>query len=508
MATRAAERLTTPLWESSSMPRFPKIESDLRVDVAIVGGGLTGLTAASLLTKAGLTVALLERGRCGAVDTGHTTAHLTMVTDTALAELVKRFGRDHAQAAWDAGLAALAQIDETIREHDIDCGFEWADGYLHQSLGEDGEAGEAMFRAEAAAAIELGFDVSYVSDVPWLGGPGVRYDNQARFDPRRYLAGLAGSLTGRGQIFELSDVQSFSASPLSLKANGNTVYCGDIIVATHNPVVGLASFFDASLFQTKLALYTSYVVAGSVPKGTVPDALFWDSSHPYRYMRIEKQQGQDLVILGGEDHKTGQAADTSARYERLENTMKQMLDRVEMSHRWSGQVIETPDGLPYIGRTAEHQYSATGFGGNGMTFGTLGAMMAVDAILGKPNPWTDLFDPSRKALTRGLWRYVKENADYPYYMIRDRFAGPETRDLRSVKRGQGKILERHGTKVAAYRDESGATLLKSATCPHLGCLVAWNDAERTWDCPCHGSRFTPEGDVIAGPAESPLPDPS
>ncbi len=142
-----------------------------------------------------------------------------------------------------------------------------------------------------------------------------------------------------------------------------------------------------------------------------------------------------------------------------------------------------------------------------MTFGTLGAMMAVDAILGRANPWTDLFDPSRKALARGLWRYVRENADYPYYMIRDRFAGPEARDLRSVRRGQGKILDRNGTKVAAYRDISGATILRSATCPHLGCLVAWNDAERTWDCPCHGSRFTPEGDVIAGPAESPLPDP-
>ena len=188
--------------------------------------------------------------------------------------------------------------------------------------------------------------------------------------------------------------------------------------------------------------------------------------------------------------------------------MKQMLDRVEMSHRWSGQVIETPDGLPYIGRTADHQYSATGFGGNGMTFGTLGAMMAVDAILGRPNPWTDLFDPSRKALTRGLWRYVKENADYPYYMIRDRFAGPGDAGPAIGQARAGEDPRSPRRKVAAYRDPSGAIMLKSATCPHLGCLVAWNDAERTWDCPCHGSRFTPEGDVIAGPAESPLPDPS
>jgi len=177
---------------------------------------------------------------------------------------------------------------------------------------------------------------------------------------------------------------------------------------------------------------------------------------------------------------------------------------IQLTHRWSGQVIETPDGLPYIGRMADHQYAATGFAGNGMTFGTLSAMMIADAIDGQENPWAELFEPGRSALRRGLWEYVKENADYPYYMLRDRFAGAEGRSVRAVRRGQGKVIEKNGEKVAAYRDSRGALTLRSAVCTHMGCVVGWNDAEGTWDCPCHGSRFTPQGDVLAGPAESPL----
>jgi Rieske Fe-S protein len=195
---------------------------------------------------------------------------------------------------------------------------------------------------------------------------------------------------------------------------------------------------------------------------------------------------------------------TTACYHRLERSLVALVPDVEIAHRWSGQVIETPDGLPYIGQTADHQYAATGFAGNGMTFGTLGAMIASDGILGRQNPWADLFEPGRAAIRRGLWDYIKENADYPYYLIRDRFAGAEGRSVRSMKRGQGKVIDRNGTAVAAYRDESGATTERSAICTHMGCVVSWNDAERTWDCACHGSRFKPNGDVIAGPAESPL----
>jgi Rieske Fe-S protein len=246
------------------------------------------------------------------------------------------------------------------------------------------------------------------------------------------------------------------------------------------------------------------VIAGRVSSGAVPDALWWDTSDPYHYLRVEPHQNFDVVIFGGEDHKTGQQDDTAASYRRLEERLTTIIPRVELTHRWSGQVIETPDGLPYIGQSADHQYAATGYAGNGLTFGTLAGIMISDAILGRSNPWAELFDPSRKALTRGLWDYLKENVDYPYYMIRDRFAGADAQSLRAVKRGQGKIIERNGAKAAVYRDQAGQVTLRSPICTHMGCAVGWNTAERTWDCPCHGSRFKPTGEVIAGPAEAPL----
>lgn len=498
---------TTPYWiDSAALPAFPTVDRDQHVDVIVVGGGLTGLTAAYLLAVEGKRVALLERDRCAQIDTGHTTAHLTMVTDTRLSELVKSFGRDHAQAVWDAGLAALSQIDAAVRDRGIDCAFEWVDGYLHTPMADSSRKEAAALEAEATLARELGFDAVFVRETPLMAGPGVRFEGQARFHPRRYLAGLAREIgAAGGQIFEHSDIQEFCADPLGVKVGGFTLTCDDLFVATHNPVVGISSVASATLLQTKLALYTSYVIAGRVPPATVPDSLFWDTADPYHYLRIEPGGEHDLVIFGGEDHKTGQAADTNKCYERLEHSLRALVPEVQLTHRWSGQVIETPDGLPYIGRTAEHQYAATGFGGNGMTFGTLGGMMAADAILGRRNPWTDLFDPDRGAIRRGAWEYLKENADYPYYMIRDRFAGPEARSLRSVKRGHGQVIERGGAAVAAYRDEKGQVTLRSATCPHMGCQVDWNEAERTWDCPCHGSRFKPHGEVISGPAESPLP---
>jgi glycine/D-amino acid oxidase-like deaminating enzyme/nitrite reductase/ring-hydroxylating ferredoxin subunit len=504
MATTQTD--TTPYWSTSGTFRqFAKVTEDVVADVVVVGAGITGLTTAYLLARAGKRVVVLERSRCASIDTGHTSAHLTMVTDRRLTDLVGRFGRTHAQAVWDAGLAAIAQIDEVVREHTIDCGFEWVDGYLHAPAGNDAAAPKERLEEEATLARELGFDAEYLETVPLVGQPGVRFSDQAHIHPRKYLAGVAKAIGALGgQIFEHSEASEFCDDPRAVKVNGYDVTCDDVVIATHNPLVGLGGVTGATLFQTKLALYTSYVIAGRVARDVVPDGLWWDTSDPYLYLRVEPHRDYDLIIFGGEDHKTGQQEDTAACHRRLEERLHTIVADVDVTHRWSGQVIETPDGLPYIGLSAEHQYSATGYAGNGITFGTLAGIMIADAILKRLNPWMELFDPSRKALTRGFWDYVKENVDYPYYLIRDRFAGAEAQSLRAVKRGQGKIIEQNGAKVAAYRDPAGVVTVRSATCTHMGCSVGWNTSERTWDCPCHGSRFKPTGEVISGPAEAPL----
>jgi glycine/D-amino acid oxidase-like deaminating enzyme len=502
----AQDTKTTPYWTTSAtFPPFAKLAEDLVTDVVVVGAGVTGLSAAYLLAKSGKQVVVLERDRCAMTDTGHTSAHLTMVTDTRMTELVTRLGRNHAQAVWDAGLAAIATIDEVAREHAIDAGFDWVDGYLHAPLNGETKQEAERLQEDARLARDLGFDAEYVEAVPLVNLPGIRFPHQARIHPRRYLAGVAQAFVARGgRIYEHSAADEFCDEPRAVKVAGHTVRYEDLVIATHNPLVGLAGLADATLFQTKLALYTSYVIAARTPSGVVSDALWWDTGDPYYYLRVEPHRDFDVVIFGGEDHKTGQQDDTVDCYRRLEERLIAINPRVELTHRWSGQVIETPDGLPYIGQRAEHQYAATGYSGNGLTFGTLAGIMISDAILGRSNPWAELFDPSRKALARGLWDYLEENVDYPYYMIRDRFARPDAQSLRAVKRGQGTIIERQGAKVAAYRDQAGQVTLRSAICTHMGCAVAWNTAERTWDCPCHGSRFKPTGEVISGPAEAPL----
>jgi glycine/D-amino acid oxidase-like deaminating enzyme len=301
---------TLPYWTASAaLPTFRKLDRDLDVDVVVIGGGITGLTTAYLLITAGKSVALIERARCASIDTGHTSAHLTMVTDTQLTELSRRFGRTHAQAVWDAGLAAIGQIDAIVGEEAIDCGFDWVDGYLHAANAKAAEKQRDEFREEAALATHLGFDATFVSDVPFVGGPGVCFEGQARFHPWRYLAGVATAVRAKGAyIFEHSDAEDFREKLLSLKANGFWVRGEDIVIATHNPQVGLSAMTSATLFQTKLALFSSYVVAGRVASGAVPDALFWDAETPYHYLRVDRHPDHDVVIFGGEDHKTGQAS--------------------------------------------------------------------------------------------------------------------------------------------------------------------------------------------------------
>jgi Rieske Fe-S protein len=279
------------------------------------------------------------------------------------------------------------------------------------------------------------------------------------------------------------------------------------VLATHTPLSGKSSFLSATVLQSKIALYNTYALGARLAQGRVPHGLYWDTADPYHYLRVEPQHGFDYAIFGGEDHKTGQVTDTTACYRALEQTLQRILPGAEVTERWSGQVIETNDGLPYIGETADRQFVATGFAGNGMTFGTIAAMMARDTVLGRQNPWRELFDPRRTKVRGGAWDYIRENKDYAYYMVRDRLVARHAQSLRGLGPEDGEVIKIDGRPIAAYRDSRGVVMLRSALCTHMGCEVHWNRAEATWDCPCHGSRFRPDGTVISGPAESPLADP-
>ena len=494
---------TNSYWlDTTPSPRFSPLKEDLAVDVLIVGAGITGVTAAYLLKRAGCSVALVEKDRCVMVDTAHTTAHLTCVTDTPLSSLVDHFGADHARAVWDAGLAAIDTINTLVWREQVKCQFEWVPGYQFERNDEKVGA----LRQEVDAAQELGFDAEYEPSVPLFNRPGIRYENQAKFHPRKYLMALLRLIPGKGSyVFENTKIDEVEGTPITATTSeGHRIHCEHVLMATHVPLQGKSGILPATLLQSKLASYSSYVLGGWVKRGTVPAALFWDTGDPYDYLRVDRRHDHDYVIFGGEDHKTGQNDDPTECFARLEYKLKELLPDVSVTHRWTGQVIETNDGLPYIGETAERQFVATGFAGNGMTFGTLAAMMFSDHVTGRKNPWTELFDPARTKIYGGLWDYLKENADYPYYLIRDRFAGSSGRELRKIPRGTGDVVEVAGQPAAVYRGLDGRISAHSAVCTHMGCYVQWNNADWTWDCPCHGSRFKPNGDLLAGPAEQPL----
>lgn len=497
---------TTPYWfDSVKRPKYKRLTRSLSVDVLVIGAGITGIMAAYFFKRAGLRVALLERERLTKRDSGHTTAHLTCVTDKRLYELVSDFGEQQAKATWDAGMAAIDEIERIAREENIACEFYRVPGFLHVPVS-GGKSDECTkLKKDAKLATRFGFNARYLDSVPFMDRPGVRFGDQAKFHPLKFLFGLAQKISGSGSyIFETSAVKEFDSKKKRAQANGHWINYDRVVLATNNPVLGESNLIAGMLFQMKLFLYSSYVVGAKVPPGSVPIASFWDTNDPYQYLRVDRGERSDYAIFGGEDHKTGQAQNTETCFQNVEKSLFKLLPQAKIDHRWSGQVIVSNDGLPFIGPNEADQFIATGFCGNGFTFGAIAAVMARDWITGIKNPWSDLFAPDRKKVRGGTWDYLRENKDYPYYLIQDRFHAPEAKSLRAVKRGEGKIILLGGKKVAVYRDKQRRVKKMSAVCPHMGCLVRWNQAETTWDCPCHGSRFSPKGKVIAGPAESSL----
>lgn len=478
----------------------------LEVDVLVVGGGITGVTAAYLLAKEGLSVALLERDRLGARDTGHTTAHLTYMTDVRLSDLVSTHNRDAAKQAWDAGLAAMELIESNVEELGIDCSLAKVSGYLATAKGDDPREESTQLNHEAILARQMGFDAHFIDSDPVTHRPGIRFGNQMEFHPLRYIDALASAAVRLGaKIFGDTEVTEFPEEGMA-KSGPHQIRYRKAFIATHVPLQGTASTVGAALFQTKLALYTTYAVRADMNGLALPEMIWSDTGDPFLYLRIQNDRNGPLCILGGEDNKTGQEDSAESRFRNLERELQRLVPGASVTHRWCGQVVETVDGLPFIGPTSEREFIATGFSGNGMTYGTAAAIMFRDWITGDRNPWARLFDPSRRTAS-ALGEHLRENKDYPVRMVTGRLHLREGSPT-ELRPGEAALLKHDGDRIAAHRSREGELSVCSAICPHMGCVVAWNDADETWDCPCHGSRFRANGDVIAGPAETglkPLP---
>lgn len=494
-------RSSRSLWIATHKARaFPSLPADRTVDVAVIGGGITGLSTALLLKRAGLSVAVLEAGRVAEGVSGHTTAHITEVFDRSYEALIEDFGLEGARLAAESGKAALTRIEAFVREEAIACDFAKLSAY---QFTEDPERVPEL-EAERVAAVSLGVEVALTHNVPlpFTVSGALRFDRQAQLHPRRYLLALALAIPGGGShVFEHTRVTDIvDGEPCRVVTEKGTVTARHVVVATHAPLQSL-------LLQPKIAAYRSYVLALRMHPGAAADAgLFWDTEDPYHYIRWQPTDEGPLLIVGGEDHKTGQESDARARFEALLEYVSRRFKVASVLRRWSAQVIEPVDGLPYIGRDhgSTHVYVATGFSGTGMTLGTLAAMINSDLILGRQNPYQALYDPSRVKPSASIVEIVKENIDFPVQLVKDRLKGAEVASVAEVGRGEGRIVDIEGEKTAVVRDEHGLLHAASAVCTHLGCLVAFNNAEGTWDCPCHGSRFGKDGEVLNGPATTPL----
>lgn len=486
-------------WSATAAPPdFPPLEADAKTDVCVIGAGIAGLTTAYLLMREGLSVVLLESGGIGHGQSSLTTGHLSNALDDRFSSLEKRHGRDGARLAAQSHSAAIDWIEALSLEEGVDCDFERLDGYLFLPPGGD----TAFLESERAAARRAGLEADWAVRAPFpsfVTGRCLKFPRQAQFHPTKYLAGLAGLLHRGGvRIFTGTHAAAVEggASARVTTRPGPAVFCRAVVVATNVPVNDLLAI------HTKQAAYNTYVIAAPIPKGAVPRALFWDTADPYHYVRTQYlSRTEDLLIVGGEDHKTGQADDIEERYRALEGWARERASEMgKPEYRWCGQVMEPMDGLAFIGRNPgeENVYVVTGDSGNGLTHGTLAGILLKDLILGRPNPWAGLYDPAR-VNWRSSGDFIRENANVlPHYA--DWVTPGQVRSEADIPPGTGAVLRRGLAKHAVYRDEAGALHETSAVCPHLGCIVRWNGGEKTWDCPCHGSRFDAEGAVIHGPA--------
>ena len=504
------------------------------VDVAIIGGGIAGLTTAYLLSKSGKKVAVIEDGYIGSGETGRTTAHITHALDDRYYNLEQKHGLDGARSAANSHTAAINLIESIVKEENIDCDFERLDGFLFLDPTDTKESLDKELEATHKAGINTTEIVEKAPLQSFNTGPCIRFPNQAQFQPLKYLRGLHYAIIrNEGQIFTETHVQEINSDSIKT-IDDYTLKARNIVIATNAPIID-----KTSKIYDKQDAFRTYVIGARIKKGAIPTALYWDTGNqnsenlvpPYHYVRIQKRDNDDdnddknydLLIIGGEDHQTGNFSsddDIEKRYSRLESWAKDRFPIEAIEYRWSGQVMEPQDSLAFIGHNPgdnrNNIYIATGDSGNGITHGTIAGILLTDLILGKSNPWTALYDPSRKprkvpgakseeggeAQSQEAGKPTDQDEQENDKKKSSSKSEEKMVSLENLKERQGIVLEEE--KIAAYKDHKGQLHTYSAVCTHLGCTVTWNNSEKSFDCPCHGSRFSSSGTVINGPANTAL----
>lgn len=502
-----------PYWIQSMEPIvYTKLDTHKKTDVVIVGGGIAGVTIAYCLTNAGKKVVLVEDGFIGSGETGRTTAHLTSALDDRYYELERQFGEENAKLASESHLSAIDFIERTIAKEHISCEFERVNGYLFLHPSDERDSLDKEFEAALKAGQKVEMTSVTLGD---KAHDAIQFNNQAQFHPLKYIRALCEAIIKNGgEIYTNTHAKEINGSGIETN-EGYKVDAEHVVVATNSPVN------NKFVMHLKQYAYRTYVIGGKIKKGSLSKALWWDSGDfdvnseiaPYHYVRTQQYNHEyDLLIVGGEDHATG-LADAEQfpeenRYALLEKWAKEYFPQIEeIVYKWSGQVMEPMDSLAYIGRNPmdkDNIFIVTGDSGNGMTHCTIAGLLIKDLITGKENPWEKLYSPSRFKLFKAGKTLIKEYIGGLVSYIKTKPKELDKIGLHDIKPHEGRILEFEGKKVGAYRDENDDIHFVAAECTHLGCMVKWNNDEKSWDCPCHGSRFTYEGKVLNGPANEPL----
>lgn len=499
---KSDEGQTVSIWEATGdAPAESSLSNDIETHVCVVGAGIAGLTTAYLLAKAGEKVIVIDDGVIGGGESGRTTGHLSNAIDDRFYELEKLHGEEKSRLAAQSHAAAIDFIERTSESEQIDCDFSRLDGYLFEPP--DGDQSELDQEFEAAR--RSGASVEFADRAPindFNTGRAIKFARQGQFHILKYLKGLAEKIEQNGgQLFSHTKAFDWTGgeNPTVEIADGKKIRARAVVLATNYPLKSGLHF--------KQAPYRTYVIGVRAPKGFVTKALYWDTNDPYNYTRLQEENDYDVIITGGEDHLVGHVDDADARYNRLEEwTRTRFPAAQDVMFRWSGEVQEPHDYLAFIGRWSTSEpniYLASGDSGMGMTHGTIAGILISDLIRGRQNPWKELYDPSRVS-TLSITDTIKENVESNIAITDWVTAGGEVEKAEDLHNGQAAIISRGLAKIAAYRDDAGELHERSAVCTHLGCIVRWNSGEKSWDCPCHGSRFGIDGHVINSPAITPL----